>query len=85
MCIEFLFKFHILKSGVNDWKQKEVHLILSPSAATCNTFKQELHNPEGYVCVCVGGGGGSLNLEILRGGNSSSFGNLGGGGGGGQK
>ena len=84
MCIEFLFKFHILKSGVNDWKQKEVHLILSPSAATCNTFKQELHNPEGYVCVW-GGGGSSLNLEILREGNSSSFGNLGGGGGGGQK
>ena len=31
------------------------------------------------------GGGGSLNLEILRGGGSSSFGNSGGRGGGGQK
>ena len=40
MCIEFLFKFHILKSGVNDREQKEVHLILSPSAAACNIFKQ---------------------------------------------
>ena len=37
------------------------------------------------MCVCVGGGGSSLNLEILREGNSSSFGNLGGRGGGGQK
>ena len=40
VCIEFLFKLHILKSGVNDWEQKEVHLILSPSAAARNTFKQ---------------------------------------------
>lgn len=57
VCIEFLFKFHILKSGVNDWEQKEVHLILFPSdllphAAHLN----KLHNPEGYVCVCWGGG-----------------------------
>ena len=40
VCIEFLLKYHILKSGVNDWEQKEDHLILSPSAAACSTFKQ---------------------------------------------